>query len=583
MTQLAFDLTVLAGAGAGAGASAGAGADGMSDADADLQAADADVRDADARNADVQAAGADAVIDAADTQPSAAFDVPDIAEATDVGDTQAPAEATDAAAQAPADATDAADAQAPAADAQAPAAEAQAPAAETQAPAADAQAPAADAEAADAQAAAAVGAPTITSGAGDSSARGEILAQLDRSLFVEAGAGTGKTTALVGRVLSLVTSGGIRLSRIAAITFTEAAAAELRDRVYEALEQAAAGNDEALRADGLVDWLDGDTPDPAEQGRRQARARTALEEIDSAPISTLHGFAQRILAAHPFEAGLPPTFDVLDEGRSAVAFDDRWSAFIDDLLDDPSLEPALTRAFVCGISLKHLRSVAEQFSQNWDLLVDAESGAGFLNVIDAGSVIERLEAAYQATAQCSADDDRLARHIQQLTDFRRALASATSELETLQLLFNSRPLTFRFGQKGNWSCPIEDVRDMLQSAESDRLALIDASVASALSFLIPVIRSLTLRGAEERRSGGRLEFHDLLVQARQLVRHDVGVRVALHNEFQRLLIDEFQDTDPIQAELAVRIANGSPDPAAGMEPWSDLPVDPGRLFFVGDP
>ncbi|HEX4219280.1 MAG TPA: 3'-5' exonuclease, partial [Acidimicrobiales bacterium] len=47
--------------------------------------------------------------------------------------------------------------------------------------------------------------------------------------------------------------------------------------------------------------------------------------------------------------------------------------------------------------------------------------------------------------------------------------------------------------------------------------------------------------------------------------------------------DEFQDTDPIQAELAVRIANGSPDPAAGMEPWSDLPVDPGRLFFVGDP
>ena len=422
-----------------------------------------------------------------------------------------------------------------------------------------------------------------TTGVSDASARAEILAQLDRSLFVEAGAGTGKTTALVGRVLSLVTSGGVRLSRIAAITFTEAAAAELRDRVYEALEQAAAGNDEALRSDGLVDWFDGEAPAPGELARRQARARTALEEIDSAPISTLHGFAQRILTAHPFEAGLPPTIDVLDEGRSAVAFDDRWSAFTDQLLDDPSLEPALTRAFVCGISLKHLRSVAEQFNQNWDLLVDVDSDPGHLNVIDAGSVIERLGAAYKATAQCSADDDRLAGHIEQLTDFRRALASSTSELETLQLLVNSRPLTFRFGQKGNWSCPIDDVRDMLQSAESERLALIEASVSAALSYLIPVIRSLTLRGAEERRSGGRLEFHDLLVQARQLVRHDVGVRVALHNEFQRLLIDEFQDTDPIQAELAVRIANGSADPAAGMMPWSDLPVDPGRLFFVGDP
>ncbi|HEY2563895.1 MAG TPA: UvrD-helicase domain-containing protein [Acidimicrobiales bacterium] len=426
----------------------------------------------------------------------------------------------------------------------------------------------------------AIGADTRVS---DASARAEILAQLDRSLFVEAGAGTGKTTALVGRVLSLVASGAVRLSRIAAITFTEAAAAELRDRVYEALEQAAAGNNEALRADGLVDWFDGEAAPPGERARRQARARTALEEIDSAPITTLHGFAQRILTAHPFEAGLPPTFDVLDEGRSAVAFDDRWSAFIDQLLDDPLLEPALTRAFVCGISLKHLRSVAEQFNQNWDLLVDVDSDPGHLNVIDAGSVIERLEAAYQATAQCSADDDRLAGHIEQLTDFRRALASSTSELETLQLLVNSRPLTFRFGQKGNWSCPIDDVRDMLQSAESERLAVIDASVSAALSYLIPVIRSLTLRGAEERRSGGRLEFHDLLVQARQLVRHDVGVRVALHNEFQRLLIDEFQDTDPIQAELAVRIANGSPNPAAGMMPWSDLPVDPGRLFFVGDP
>ncbi|HEY6623879.1 MAG TPA: UvrD-helicase domain-containing protein, partial [Acidimicrobiales bacterium] len=84
---------------------------------------------------------------------------------------------------------------------------------------------------------------------GDAAARADVLTGLDRSLFVEAGAGTGKTTALVGRVLALVTSGKARLSRIAAITFTEAAAAELRDRVYEALEQAAAGNQYALRAD----------------------------------------------------------------------------------------------------------------------------------------------------------------------------------------------------------------------------------------------------------------------------------------------------------------------------------------------
>ena len=248
-----------------------------------------------------------------------------------------------------------------------------------------------------------------------------------------------------------------------------------RDRVYEALrEQAAAGNDEALRSDGLVDWFDGEAPAPGRAGPTTSTSPDCPRgDRQRADRSTLHGFAQRILTAHPFEAGLPPTIDVLDEGRSAVAFDDRWSAFTDQLLDDPSLEPALTRAFVCGISLKHLRSVAEQFNQNWDLLVDVDSDPGHLNVIDAGSVIERLGAAYKATAQCSADDDRLAGHIEQLTDFRRALASSTSELETLQLLVNSRPLTFRFGQEGNRSSPIDDVRDMLQSAESEKTGFLD--------------------------------------------------------------------------------------------------------------
>ena len=427
-----------------------------------------------------------------------------------------------------------------------------------------------------------VGDPSAASG--DAAARADVLTGLDRSLFVEAGAGTGKTTALVGRVLALVTSGGIRLSRIAAITFTEAAAAELRDRVYEALEQAAAGNEDALRADGLVDGVGSPTLDPRELEQRRVRAKAALEEIDSAPISTLHGFAQRILTAHPFEAGLPPTFDVLDEGRSAVAFDDRWTAFVDQLLDDASLEPALTRGLVCGITLSHLRAVAEQFNQNWDLLVDDQRDEGSLNVIDAAPVIELLGTAEdRANEHCSAADDKLAMHIDALARFRQDLGSASSELETLQLLVNSGPLSSRYGQRGNWACPVDDVRAVLQSAEAARMALIEASIFSALSYLLPVIRSLTISGAEERRHGGRLEFHDLLVQARQLVRQDVGVRVALHGEFQRLLIDEFQDTDPIQAELAVRIANGSADPAAGAVPWSDLEVEAGRLFFVGDP
>ena len=86
----------------------------------------------------------------------------------------------------------------------------------------------------------------------------------------------------------------------------------------------------------------------------------------------------------------------------------------------------------------------------------------------------------------------------------------------------------------------------------------------------------------ERRREGRLEFHDLLVLARSLLRDSADARAALHDRYSRLLIDEFQDTDPIQIELAMLIAasvGGGPVP----DGWSDIVVDPERLFFVGDP
>src|SRR5690606_39404625 len=99
------------------------------------------------------------------------------------------------------------------------------------------------------------------------------------------------------------------------------------------------------------------------------------------------------------------------------------------------------------------------------------------------------------------------------------------------------------------------------------------------------MRAHTLRAAEERRASGRLEFHDLLVLARQVLRHPhhgPAVRRSLQERYQRLLLDEFQDTDPIQIDLAVRIAASDPD-AAGDGEWSEIDVAPGRLFMVGDP
>ena len=405
-------------------------------------------------------------------------------------------------------------------------------------------------------------APPAPAAPPDQAARVEIRSHLDASQFVEAGAGTGKTSSLVARILELVATGEATIDQVAAITFTDAAAAELRDRVYEALERASTG---------------------ADSSERRTRARAALDEIDGAAICTLHGFAQRILAAHPFEAGLPPTFEVLDEGRSAVAFDDRWEGFVDQLLGDPGLADLLRRLLVCGVRLDHLRTLTVLCHDNWDLLADAVPGDPALGDIDPSSILNALDAVKAEAETCRCPDDKLLVHIEGLAGFQTALRETTSGLETLELLVDPPRLTSSRGQKGNWSGSVAEVRGLLAGAEEARRTLVAGVISDALAGLVPALKGFTISSANDRKREGRLEFHDLLVWAVELVRNDAGVRVALHHQYPRLLIDEFQDTDPIQAEMAFRIANGCSESGPEELPWSQLPVEPGRLFFVGDP
>jgi ATP-dependent exoDNAse (exonuclease V) beta subunit len=141
----------------------------------------------------------------------------------------------------------------------------------------------------------------------DAAARQEIAGRLDRTLFVEAGAGSGKTQSLVDRVVATVLSPAqaVPLRHVAAVTFTEKAGAELRDRLRVAFES------ELVAAEPGSDRAD--------------RATEALDDLDAAAIGTLHSFAERILGEHPVEAGLPPLIEVRDEVASGVAFDDRWT------------------------------------------------------------------------------------------------------------------------------------------------------------------------------------------------------------------------------------------------------------------
>jgi ATP-dependent exoDNAse (exonuclease V) beta subunit len=408
----------------------------------------------------------------------------------------------------------------------------------------------------------------------DQAARDRIADDLGSTLFVEAGAGSGKTRSLVARVVALVVTGTAELSAIAAITFTEKAGAELRDRLRRELQERASSEPDATVAD---------------------RCRIALDQLDSAAIGTLHSFAQRILSENPIEARLPPKVEVLDEVSSGVEFERRWGTFREELLQDPSLERTLLLLSATGVKPKALDVLAQAFEADWDLVAERVPDVATEPPSAFGCVDDALRAFDTACAErvhCRNPNDRLLEQLDKLADYAAHLRTIDDELDLVEALgdeASTKPPSFkvrRCGQAPNWP-DIEATRELVGEA-GEALSQARNEIASACAHRLGVaIRVFTLAAAEERRAAGQLEFHDLLVLARAVLRdpvHGATVRARLHQRYQRLLLDEFQDTDPIQIELAVRIAACDPQSdEAGTARWDQVPVAPGHLFVVGDP
>ncbi|MDQ3312333.1 MAG: UvrD-helicase domain-containing protein, partial [Actinomycetota bacterium] len=403
---------------------------------------------------------------------------------------------------------------------------------------------------------------------GDESVRTRITTDgLAETLFVEAGAGSGKTTVLVDRIVNLIVHRGVAPQHVAAITFTEAAAAELRDRIRRRLEERSVGAE-------------------------RDRCTSALADLDRAAITTLHGFALRVLTEHAIDAGLPPRVAVLDEVTSQLRQAQRWEHFVDDLYDEPDHEEVLLRAHALGILLESrsvgkatLAGVAATLSQSWDRL-DAivATERPTLADIDFGPYDRAVAELELAPQRCldPADplheilNDRIAMH-------RRVVAEPEVNRKLGSFPTNSQHPPWGHGRSGvkqNWTGGAQAVRDLVDATKEVAVDIRASASASALRVLMWLIAGEVVRAADERRQEGLLEFHDLLVHARNLLRSSERARAALHARYQYLLLDEFQDTDPLQVELATLIA-GTVD-GADVPPWDAVDVPAGRLFFVGD-
>src|SRR4029453_11794032 len=179
----------------------------------------------------------------------------------------------------------------------------------------------------------------------DKQARNIIATALDDTLIVEAAAGTGKTTELVGRIVTILADGRAKVGEIVAVTFTEKAAGELKLRLRERLDRARA-------------------VEATDSGRRQ-RLDLALKGLEEAHVSTIHGFCADLLRERPVEAGVDPLFEVLTESASARLFDEAFGRWLQEQLANPpeGLRRALRRTAFGGEDgpIDRLRKAA------WDL------------------------------------------------------------------------------------------------------------------------------------------------------------------------------------------------------------------------
>jgi ATP-dependent helicase/nuclease subunit A len=397
----------------------------------------------------------------------------------------------------------------------------------------------------------------------DQGARDRIRTDITATLFVEAGAGAGKTSALVGRVLTLVDE-DVPIDEIAAITFTEKAAGELRQRVREGL-----------------------SVEPVSDVRR-----AALAALDGAPIGTLHAFARRILFEFPIEAGLPPGFTVLDELESQLALEERWEGLLDDLLDDADLlvAPELSAAAFVQLCewegfqvIRGLLRVVQDFQANWDLVeIWVDPVAPARPPLGAADLVDRAHSIAATPVPAGDTQENVLQRVAAAAD---GLARADNVGSTLAGLEAVRAaLSPRRGSKQNWRLLGTDALDRLRDQQAALVTAIDDRLSIWREYRRLVVGAIAARfvldGALQRAAAGTLEFHDLLVLARRLLTSHEGARRTLHHRYCRVLLDEFQDTDPIQLDLAIRLTASPDDEPDEARPLRPLP---GRLFVVGDP
>jgi ATP-dependent helicase/nuclease subunit A len=397
----------------------------------------------------------------------------------------------------------------------------------------------------------------------DQDARDRIRDDLDTTFVVEAASGTGKTTELVTRMVAVLTAGRARLDQMVAVTFTDAAAGELKLRLRKGIEDA----------------------------RRRAPSAAldaALPQLEEARIGTIHSFCADLLRERPVEARVDPLFEVAPRDVADGLLDRAFERWFEAQLADPgpAVKRILRRRTGDDGPRGLLRSAARELVERRDFPAPWRHDDGF----DRDAAIDTLLveiAALGAFAEAGNPDDHFVKSLTEVARF----AADVHRREKLRPRDHDRLeaelLAFARGKHWRWTgfrrvaggfpkAELIERRDRLRAALDDFNRRAGADLAPRLrDELWPVVEGYEAL----KKRAGCLDFLDLLLRARDVVRDDLTVRGELQRRFTHLFVDEFQDTDPLQAEILLLLAADDPHE----RDWRKAKPLPGKLFLVGDP
>ena len=389
--------------------------------------------------------------------------------------------------------------------------------------------------------------------------RQAIRTDLDANLLVEAAAGTGKTTSLVDRMLALVREGKAPVDRICAVTYTVKAAAQLKERFQLGLEGAIAAEPDEIR---------------------RARLAEALEGIDRGFIGTIHSFCARLLRERPVEAGVDPDFVELDETEDLLLREEAWERYKQTLFLES--HPILAELGDYGMTIDLLRQAYQCLASNPEVepavsrrLREPRFDREKERVLDFLAAAEKEIPPRAPNARMDQLQRKLygALRLKDIVDLDRS--------GSLVSLFE------KFQGHGKVTQKLWPNAAAAKKLENDFEALVTDVVSPALGqwreFLYPLVIEAVKPAVEVfrrlRRDRGALDFGDLLLFARDLLRDHPDARREFQRRFTPILVDEFQDTDPIQAEVLLYLTGSQVEE----KDWRRLDPVPGTLFVVGDP